>query len=327
MKILWTHNFDPNKMNAGNFMFSCAKALQDKGVELDLCYLGNLRSMSNLNKARKHVQSIANKYDIIHAQFGSACAMATSSVKGVPKVLTLRGSDWYRFDKKVNFAYAHGLLATFMTKLSINKFNAIVTVSERMSEDVSKQYPNLKRYTIPSPINLNDFKPMNKQGSRKALGFENDNDYWVLFTTLRTTNPVKRAALSKEAVEKASELLGGGVKMRIATGIPHDQMPIFVSSCDIVLCTSTHEGWPNSIKEALACNVPFVSTDVSDLHLIADKEKDCRICPPDAEIIADNICDILKQSNNHDLGRYVSSMSFEKTCEKILNVYNEVLSI
>jgi teichuronic acid biosynthesis glycosyltransferase TuaC len=326
MKILWTHNFDPNNMNAGNFMFSCAKTLQDQGVELDLYYLGNLRSVSNLIKVRKHVQSIANGYDIIHAQFGSACAMATSSVKGVPKVLSLRGSDWYRFDKKVNFAFAHGLLATFMTKLSISKFNAIFTVSERMSNDVGRQYPSSKRYTIPSPINLSNFKPMDKQESRKALGFENNNDYWVLFTTLRTTNPIKRAALAKEAVEIASRQMGGGVKMRIATEIPHDQMPIFVSSCDIVLCTSTHEGWPNCIKEALACNIPFVSTDVSDLHLIADKEKNCRVCPPDPQIIADNICDVLMQSNNHDLGRYVSSMGLEKTCKKILNVYNEILS-
>lgn len=61
----------------------------------------------------------------------------------------------------------------------------------------------------------------------------------------------------------------------------------------IVLCTSTHEGWLNSIKEALACNVPVVLTDVSDLHLITDNEKDCRIYPPDAEIIVDNICDVL----------------------------------
>jgi glycosyltransferase involved in cell wall biosynthesis len=326
MKILWTHNFDPNKMNAGNFMFSCAKALQDRGVELDLCYLGNLRSLSNLIKAHKHVQNIAKDYDIIHAQFGSACAMVTSSVKDVPKVLSLRGSDWYRFDKKVNFASAHAFLATQMTKMSISKFNAIVTVSERMSNDVSKQYPNSKRYTIPSPINLNNFKPMDKQESRKALGFENNNDYWVLFTTLQITNPVKRAALAEEAIEIASKRMAGGVKMRIATGIAHDQMPIFVSSCDIVLCTSTHEGWPNSIKEALACNVPFVSTDVSDLHLIADKEKECRICPPDVEIIADNICDVLKQSNYNDLRHYVASMGLEKTCDKILNLYNEVLS-
>lgn len=327
MKILWTHNFNPKVLNAGNFMFNFAEGLRQKGVELDLCYLGNLRSLTNINRAKNHLQKISKSYDLIHAQYGSACALATSYVRDVPKVLSLRGSDWYRFENKLGFDAAHGLLATLMTRLSINKFDAIVAVSERMANDVNQRNPNLKLFTIPSPINLDCFKPMDMQECRKALGFENDNDYWILFTTVNTSSLVKRVELARRAVEIASQRLGGRVKIRVASGIPHHQMPVFVSSCNLVLCTSTHEGWPNSVKEALACNRPFVATDVSDLHLIAEKQHNCRICLPDADIIADNICNVLENNNSHNLSRYVSSMGLAATCDNMIDVYSELLSI
>jgi teichuronic acid biosynthesis glycosyltransferase TuaC len=326
MKVLWTHNFNPKVLNSGNFMFNLADFLRKKGIEIELYYMGNMKSLWNIYRAQSHLQKISMNYDIVHAQYGSACSLATSFVKDVPKVLSLRGSDWYRYNFSFGYTSIHGLLATLMTKLSIKKFDAIVPVSERMAKDISLKFPNLKLFVFPSPINLDVFKFRDIKECRKSLGFENNSEFWVLFTTVHTTNPTKRVRLAEEAVEIASKLMGGNVKIRIASGIPHDQMPLFVSSCDVILCTSTHEGWPNSIKEALAANIPFVSTDVSDLRLIADKENSCRICPPDAEIIANNICEVLTQSKDHNLGQYVVSMDLEKTSERILCLYKELLS-
>src|SRR4029078_585542 len=85
----------------------------------------------------------------------------------------------------------------------------------------------------------------------------------------------------------------GNVELRVATGIPHEQMPIFVGACDAALCTSTHEGWPNSIKEAIASGVAFVSTDVSDLATVSRAHPSCRVVAPDAGALAAALCDAL----------------------------------
>jgi teichuronic acid biosynthesis glycosyltransferase TuaC len=108
--------------------------------------------------------------------------------------------------------------------------------------------------------------------------------------------------------------------------LPREQMALFVAACDLILCTSETEGWPNSIKEALACNVPFVSTDVSDLRDIAAADSTCRVCTADAAVIASNICDVLSGKDPQDLRHHVASMSVDSIAEQMLATYQTVLS-
>lgn len=44
--------------------------------------------------------------------------------------------------------------------------------------------------------------------------------------------------------------------------VPQAELPDYYASIDVLVCASEHEGTPNPILEAMACGVPFVSTDV-----------------------------------------------------------------
>ena len=74
MRVLWTHNFDPEKQNSGVFVHTSARGIRASGVDLQLEYVGNLRSISQILRARKRIRDIAREFDIVHAQYGSACA-------------------------------------------------------------------------------------------------------------------------------------------------------------------------------------------------------------------------------------------------------------
>lgn len=60
---------------------------------------------------------------------------------------------------------------------------------------------------------------------------------------------------------------GMAVRLELAdcarsASIPHDRMVDYYARIDVYVCTSSIEGTPNPVLEAMACGVPVVSTDV-----------------------------------------------------------------
>jgi teichuronic acid biosynthesis glycosyltransferase TuaC len=325
VRVLWTHNFDPAKPNSQVFMNIAAAGLRARGVELHCEYLGNLRSITNLAMARRRLRRLAADFDIVHAQYGSACALATAAVRGIPKVLSVRGNDWNVHSGSIGFHYFHTRLARSMTRWSMAHYDVVATVSRRVAMEIEGFAPDVAVVAMPSPIDLGRFVPRDKKAARAMLGFSDCRERWVLFNALNLDDPVKRFGLAKRAFELASARCGN-LRLRVATDLPHTELPLFTAACDVILCTSETEGWPNCVKEALACNVPFVSTDVSDLRDIARDEPICRVCPADPAVLAENICDVLSSPEVPDLRRHVAAMSLDALSDRLIGVYESLLS-
>lgn len=325
MRVLWAHNFDPRIANSGVWMHNTVEGVRAHGVDLHLHYLGNLRSIPQLMRARAEVRRLAPAFDLVHAQFGSACALVTAAAQEVPKIVTICGSDWHTHNATRGFFYFHTRLAAAFTRLSLASYDGVLAVSQRLASELGQAAPGAQVAVAPHPIDLSRFVPRDKQEARAQLGYPGCTEKWVLFNSLRLNNPIKRFALAQQAVDIAQARCGN-LRLRLASGLSHEEMPLFVAACDLILCTSDHEGWPNSVKEALACNVPFVATDISDLRNIAQTEPTCRVCPPDPEVIADNICDVLTYEQPRDLRRHVASMSVATITGQIVSLYESVLA-
>lgn len=321
MRVLWTHNFDPTIPNSGLFVRFLADAVRASGIDVRLAYLGSLRSVPRLLRARQHVKKLSAGFDLIHAQYGSACGWATAAVTAVPKIVTIRGSDWNVHTSSPGLMYLHARIASGLSRSTVGSYDRVLPVSRRLAADLLNLVADHRISVLPSPVDLSRFVPMDRQEAKALLGFPDCTEKWVLFNSLDLDNPVKRYDLAKQAFERASAR-HGALRLRLATNLPHDKLPTFVAACDVILCTSRYEGWPNSIKEALACNVPFVSTDVSDLNEIAQRESTCRVCRADPQVIADNICEVLAEPEPRDLRHYVRGMSLDAISEKLISIYS-----
>ena len=325
MRVLWTHNFDPAIRGKGSFMHTTAQGLRARGIDLQLEYLGNLRSPGQIFRARAHVKRLAAGFDLVHSQFGSACALVTAAVEGIPKLLTVRGSDWATYDGTWGYLYFHTRAAAALTRRSLKSFDGIISVSRRVADEITAVARNVPVVVLPSPVDLTVFSPRDKTEAKALLGYPNCGEKWVLFNSLDLRNRIKRFDLAQSAFAIAQSNLGN-LRLRLATNLPHDQMGLFVSACDVILCTSEKEGWPNSVKEALACNVPFVATDVSDLRDIAAVDSSCRVCPADPAVIASNICDVVADERPRDLRRHVAWMSVDSIAEQLAGAYQSAIS-
>lgn len=325
LRVLWTHNSDPAKPTSLVNTQPSAAALQRLGVDVRLEYLGNLRSVRGLWRARRHVARIARDFDIVHAQYGSACGLATAAAD-VPRVLSVRGNDWNVHSEASAFYYMHTRLARAMTRLSLGRYDRVICMSRRMAAELAERVPAARVRTLPSPLDVERFVPHDRAAARAALGFPGNRERWILFTAVSLNDPVKRFPLAQRAFDLANARLGGTLRLRVATQLPHDALPLFAAACDLILCTSETEGWPNCVKEALACNVPFVSTDVSDLADIARLEPTCRVCAPTPEALAEGIHQALAAAAPAppDLRRYVSGMRLDLIGEQLLSIYREL---
>jgi len=212
-----------------------------------------------------------------------------------------------------------------MTRLAIRSYDCVISVSNRMAGELRRVtgVPNV--VTIPSPIDVTRFVPRDKREARAELGFAGDRRKWILFNALNLKDPIKRFPLAKAAFEMANSRRGD-LELRVAHDLPHAILPLYAAACDLILCTSETEGWPNSVKEALACNVPFVSTDVSDLGEIARQEPTCRVCAPDAGALAGGICDALETAGRAELRKYVAPMSLEATSDRLVGIYQSLVA-
>jgi glycosyltransferase involved in cell wall biosynthesis len=268
---------------------------------------------------------MAADFDVVHAQYGSACALATAGVGAVPTVLSVRGNDWNVHHDRLTFHYFHTRLARTMTRMAIGRFDCVLAVSRRMADELGRFAPDAHLDMVPSPIDLDRFVPMDRAQARAQLGETEREEKWVLFNSLRLDDPIKRYGLAKEAFDIANARRGD-LRLRIANDLPHDMMPLFAAACDVILCTSETEGWPNSVKEALACNVPFVSTDVSDLRDIATLEPSCRVCAPDPVSLANGLCAALDAGGTPNLRQYVRDMNLGASSDRLIQIYEMLVA-
>lgn len=321
MKVAWIHRFDP-ALGGGVFMYQLADYLKEGDIDLQLIYVKKL-NIFNVFSIIKNLREQLKDVDIVHAQYGSGTGFVTSFLPGF-KILTLRGTDWYRYYGRTMSQKLKGILIWILTRVSLSHYDAIIAMSQAMKASIEAWSKKTPVVVMPSGINLSLFKEYSQKVALEKLGMKkNDDEKWILFSSVMDNNPVKRPQIALNTVkelQKNSDVY----KLKYMHGIEHQNVVFFINCCDVVLLTSTHEGWPNIVKEALACNVPFVSTDVSDLNAIAKKTKSCFVCEPEPTLLSHFISKSLLMPKEN-LRSHIEFMEIEASANELLKFYQKAI--
>ncbi len=308
-KVLWVHNF-PKKDGAGGvWMYNQYDYLKN---EVDLYYADRLRNPIWFARHMFRLLKLARRYEVVHAQYGSAVGFLTSLMPA-KRILSLKGSDWYSSPPKNAFHQVRILLGGMLTRFAIGRFDHVIVMSNRMKELVLKKFPKLTVEVVIDPIDLDKFAPISNGQSNPVKK--------VLFASVNLNNPIKRFDLAEQSFAVLKSKMPD-VMLVTMTNIPHDQVCAFMNGIDVLLLTSTHEGWPNVVKEALACNKPFVATNVSDLKLIANRTNNCFVCSDSPQELGKALEKSLR-AEAEQLRVHVENMGMKENLDAIRRIYQK----
>ena len=92
--------------------------------------------------------------------------------------------------------------------------------------------------------------------------------------------------------------------------IPHEDIPLYFSICDIFVRPSRSEGFGNSFIEAMAAGLPVVATPVGGIvDFIDDQETGVFCCPDNPKSLAEAIMSLV---NNHQLVKKIVAGGYER---------------
>jgi glycosyltransferase involved in cell wall biosynthesis len=316
----------PQSPTIGTFVERQVLGLRGIGLEVEVMLVNRWKSgvrtyLTMGVELRSRIEQF--QPDVVHVMYGGVLAeRVTRIVKDRPTVVSFCGSDLlgeYLSGSIRRICSEYGILASH---IAARRAVGVVVKSRNLEEALPATVDRSKVRIIPNGVDLERFRPLNQVDCRNKLRWD-PSKLHVLFPT-NAGDPRKRLYLAQAAIDEANRL-GLNAVLHQLRGVPHDEVPTWLNASDVVLLTSLHEGSPNVIKEALACNVPVVSVDVGDVCERVDGIEGCHIVLPDPDDLGIKL-GLVAARKGRIVGRErMQSLSLEQTALHLESFYHHVL--
>lgn len=295
------------------------ESLRKAGMELDyfIIYGGAKGYIKNIMPLRKRI--IEGRYDVIHAHYafmGYVVNIATISLN-IPVVVSLMGSDiwehkWY----------------PPIVRMAARRWKAVIVKSTEMRERVGIN----RAIVVPNGVNMERFREKSKVESQEALGWNTSKTH-VLFPARREDTrknwPLAEAAVKRLAEIQEPELKSREIELHAFKNTPNNETPIWYNAADAVVLPSFYEGSANALKEAMACNVPIVTTNMGDCR---ERIEGCDGCYVAKTYEVDEFAELLGKALRYGKtqGRerlLADGIADYQVAERIINIYEDIIRI
>jgi len=227
------------------------EVLEKCGVETEAVTVPGRESTSGgrtpLDYARyypKVLRESLGEYDVVHANYGLTAPFALAQPRR-PIVLSLWGSDLMGRPRP-------------LVERCAPYFDEVIVMSERMADEIGCEVT-----VIPHGVDFEKFQPIDQREAREAVEWDHDAKH-VLFP-YHPSREVKDYPKARRIVDTVDDRLDEDVRLHAVHGVSHGELYKYMNAADALLLTSKWEGSPNSVKEALVCNLPIIARDVGDV--------------------------------------------------------------
>lgn len=314
MNLLVVTNMYPTEEQPafGIFVQEQVEALRSAGIQVTVLFINGRASRLNYfwGVLRYWWKLLSADYDLVHAHHALTGLLARLQWYH-PLVVTYHGTE-------VSSIVPRWL--SFLARDGGRFFDRIIVVNETEKELVKDR---AKVRLIPCGVDLDKFRPMPLVEARRALDLPLDKPL-ILWVGQRR-QWVKRLELAEQAISLVKEKLPDA-ELVVVSGQPHSLIPTFMSACDVFLHTSRYEGSPMVIKEAMACNLPIVSTPVGDVAQVIESVEGCYLVEPEPRDIAQQLLRVLGWGQRTNGRIKIGGLSSETAAQRVSAVYRELYS-
>jgi teichuronic acid biosynthesis glycosyltransferase TuaC len=312
VRVLVVTNFEPDESapQRGRWVRDQIDEVRRRGVEVDVFSFPPGRN--EYIPATRRLRSLLRRqsFDLVHAHYGLPgwCAWAAGAR---PLLVTFHGTD-----------VRHPVVGPLSHRLAW-RADLVAAVSRALFEPEGGR-PGLPAVpgsaVLPCGPDLDRFGPIPRAEARAELGLDPDGRF--LFFPANPTRPEKRGDRAAElAAACGAELLTGG-------SIEPERMPFWLNAANAVLVTSDYEGFGMAAVEALACEVPVLSTPVGVAPYALGGIDGCLCAPFEIAAWSAAARAHLESADPRVAGAArAASLSAARMAERVIEAYRDVTGI
>ena len=325
MKVLFVYSYKSQFSTGGMspFLASQYDSLKALGVTVERFPIkkkGIPGYMASIWSLRRFLRSCP--VQIVHAHYGLCGIVASLAAKKEKVVVSFMGDDLVgSVGDNGSYTRLGHWLARLNRYFARRRYDWNITKSSRLrrllegTDCVS---------VIPNGVDAAVFAPAPRDQARQRLGLDPARKL-VIFVS-HPHRPEKNFTLAADAMALLDR---DDVDLLPVYSVPHHRLVDYYNAADVLVLTSFHEGSPNVVKEAMACNLPVVSVDVGDVVDVVGATAGCYVCKRDAAAVALNLGLALdgggRTGGRVDLER--KGLFLESVAERLLTLYRDILEL
>ncbi|MCS3683886.1 glycosyltransferase [Salinibacter ruber] len=282
--------------------------LEKIGVRTHVVYafdnISKRRGLLDRASVIKSIYKKVNDFDIVHANDAYMAPIALAQNKA-PAVTSFIGNE------------ANGRFFSYICPAIKHLSDRSICVNNKIDKMLGGDND-----VIPYGVDTNKFEPMPKSKACRKIGW-NSSIKHVLFP-YDPDRTIKRPELAQKVVREVNRKCNTVVKLQTVYGVPLHEVPIYMNAADLLLITSSRETGPVTVKEALACNTPVVSTNVGDVSEVLSGVQCSAIADNYTDMIASSL-ELIKANNHCNSRPRACRWEWDNLAQKIKETYKKVL--
>ena len=324
----WPHSDEPahpTEERYGVFLWRQVESLRRLGYRFDVLFIRGFSSQrAYLGAARVLLGwSLAGGrgYRLVHAHGGEA-AIPSVFYRRAPLLVSYSGDDLLGTPTEDGSIPLHSRIRRSVIRQTAHFAAGTITKSGQMQDYLPRRHVS-RNVVIPNGVDTSLFLPRPRSEARAALGW---GDERVAPFAADPEVPRKRHRLAAEACRARIHDAARSEASDVANRVDPREMPTFMNAADCLLLTSSVEGSPNVVKEALMCNLPVIATRVRRRRRASRVGQRSRSFSDDPAQIAAALVACLRDPGRSD-GRSVSArLSAEAIADRVREVYEALLA-